>query len=304
MISTEEKYLVVVNPVGRGGHAQRQGIWLLDRFRRMGIDHEALFTEKGGHARELVCNWADRIDVVVAVGGDGTVNEVINGIMTSRNRDCVLAVLPSGTADDFARNMGIPREKEKALKVLLGDSEKKIDLMLVNGERYASVTVGMGLDAEIAYRAYGSKHLRLLAYWYHGLSMIFKPIRTPRMRVKVAGNTFEGECFLAVAANARSYGRYMKMIPQAKMDDGIINMVFFEPLSKAKALLLFAMSMFGGHTWASEMSQYEDTEIVIECLEDFFAQFDGEVMTFKAGERLEMKVEPQALRVRAPTEGR
>ena len=295
----DERYLVVVNPVGRGGHAQRQGIWLLNKLRKMGIEHEALFTEKAGHAQELVANWVDVVDVVVAVGGDGTVNEVINGIMNSSQRGRRLAVFPSGTADDFARNMDIPLDRDDALKALLGDGERTIDLMRVN-DRYAGVTVGIGLDAEIAYRSYQSKHLRLLAYWYHGLSMLFNPMPKSELAITLGGEMVEGDYLLVVAGNAGSYGRYMKMLPQAEMDDGVINLATFGQMNRFKALLLFGMSTMGKHTWARQMDEYDTSEMVIECLNDVYAQFDGEVSIFPKGEILNMSVEPQAMTVRVP----
>lgn len=297
-----EKYLVVVNPVGRGGLALRQGVWLLGRLRRMGIEHEALFTEKAGHAKELVARWGDEVDVVVAVGGDGTINEVINGIKESGQETRKLAVFPSGTADDFARNMKIPRDRDKALKVMTGEFEKRIDLMNVNG-RYSAVTVGIGLDAEIAYRSYESKHLRLLAYWYHGLSMLFKPLPTPRLTLTLeSGESVTEEFLLVVVGNAGSYGRYMNMLPDAKMDDGLLNMVAFTPLNRFKGLMLFALSTMGKHTWAREMRGYTAERFKIECHEDVYAQFDGEVVIFPRNEILDMKVEHMALTVRVPRE--
>lgn len=298
-LERDDRYLVVVNPVGRGGHAQRQGIWLLNKFRRMGIQHEALFTEKAGHAKELVANWVDKVEVVVAVGGDGTVNEVINGIMNSGQPGRRLAVFPSGTADDFARNMKIPRDRDEALKVILGDSEKTIDLMRVN-DRYAGVTVGVGLDAEIAYRSYESKHLRLLAYWYHGISMLFNPIPHSRVRITIGDEVLEEDFLLVVAGNAGSYGRYVHMMPDAEMDDGEMNLAVFEQMGKPKILLLFGLSMVGKHTWASQFDEYEARKVTIECLEEVYAQFDGEAQMFPAGEVLKMSVEPKALGVRVP----
>ena len=295
----EERYLVVVNPVGRGGYAQRQGVWLLNKLRRMGIEHEALFTEKAGHAQELIANWSEPVDVVVAVGGDGTINEVINGIMNSGQRARKLAVFPSGTADDFARNMRIPRDREEALKVILGEYEKTIDLMRVN-ERYAAVTVGIGLDAEIAHRAYKSKNLRLLAYWYHGLGMLFKPLPRVRLSIDVGEEHLEGEYLLVVTGNAGSYGKYMKMMPGASMDDGELDLAAFVPVNKLKALFFFALLTIGKHTWSGDFRQYSGRDIKIECLDDVYAQFDGEVVVFPDGELLEMKVEPLAMIVRVP----
>jgi diacylglycerol kinase family enzyme len=169
----------------------------------------------------------------------------------------------------------------------------------VNG-RYAGVTVGIGLDAEIAYRSYGSKHLRLLAYWWHGLAMLFKPIPKSKLALTVGEERLEGEYLLVVAGNAGSYGKYVKMMPRARMDDGVLDMAVFLPMNRFKVLLLFAMSTVGRHTWAKEMSEYSADRIVIECLDDVYAQFDGEVVIFPKGERLEMTVEHRAITVRVP----
>jgi len=298
-METEERYLVVVNPVGRGGHAQRQGVWLLNKLRRMGIEHEALFTEKAGHAQELVANWVDTVDVVVAVGGDGTVNEVINGIMNSREKGRSLAVFPSGTADDFARNMKIPRDRDKALKVLVGEYQKTIDLMKVN-DRYAGVTVGMGLDAEIAYRSYGSKRWRLMAYWYHGMGMLFKPLPNFRLSIDIDDRHIDETGMLVVVGNAGKYARYMKILPDARMDDGIIDLATFRPMNKPKTLFFLCWLMVGKHTWANTFDAYNGRSITIECLDQVYAQFDGEVQSFPEGHRLEMKVEPHAISVKVP----
>ena len=297
-METQERYLVVVNPVGRGGLALKQGVWLLNRFHKMGIEHEALFTEKAGHARDLVANWADRVDVVVAVGGDGTVNEVINGIMASGHKDRRLAVFPSGTADDFARNMKIPRDRDDALEVMLGEYEKTIDLMLVN-DRYAGVTVGIGLDAEIAYRSYGSKHLRQMAYWYHGLSMLSRTMPVSKLVIEVEGERLDGDFQMVLAGNAGKYGRYLRILPDASMDDGDIDLAVFRPMGRMKTLFQFSLLLMGKHN-AKEFSKYSTWRFVIECLEDVYAQFDGEVQIFNGGQRLDCSIRPKAIRVRVP----
>jgi len=146
----EKRYLVIVNPVSRGGKAQEEGIWLLNRLKRAGVDYEFLFTERAGHAEEMVVKWAEDFDVVVSVSGDGTTSEIINGIMKVPSADLKLAMLPAGTADDFACNMGYDRkDKEKALGAILGNSYRTIDLIRYD-DRYAAVTWGLGVDSEIA----------------------------------------------------------------------------------------------------------------------------------------------------------
>jgi YegS/Rv2252/BmrU family lipid kinase len=294
-----EKYLIVVNPVGRGGKAQEDGMWLIDRFRKLGINHEALFTEKLDHARELVSNWVEPVDVVVAVGGDGTINEVINGIMDSKKNNTSFALLPSGTADDFARNMKIPHDREKALKVILGEETRKIDLIKVNG-KYAGLIFSIGLEAKIAHLICESKRFKLLAYWYHGLSMLFKRLPKSPLVIDIAGEHLHKEFILIVVCNANRYGRYMKTIPDACMDDGVINLATFDMMNRFKILLLFFLSMRGWNFWPRQMNSYRGESMRIECLDDVYGQFDGEVVMFNRGEVLNIKVEPLAIKVRSP----
>lgn len=298
-MANDKDYLVIVNPVGRGGKALERGTWLLNRFQSLGVSHEAFFTENTGHARELVSHWENPVDTVIAVGGDGTINEVINGIVNSEHRDRKLAVLPGGTANDFSRNMKIPDGEEKALKVILGEEEKTIDLMLVN-DRYAAVTMGIGLDAEIANRTYKSKRFRMLAYWYHGLSTLFREVPVSPLTIDIGGRRLSHDFLLIVAGNAGDYGRYMNIIPNARMDDGMLDLATADMMNRFKALMLFFMSFGGWHTWARQFNFYTGREMVIECRDDVYAQFDGEVVVFEKGKLLDIKVEPAALRVKVP----
>jgi len=295
------KDCIIINPVAGKGAGAKAIPEIQAHLAALEIDYDLIMTQYPGHAIDLAEEaGSNGYTTVVAVGGDGTVNEVLNGIMNSAQKNRRLAVFPSGTADDFARNMGIPRGREEALNAILGDNEKTIDLMLVN-DRYAAVTVGIGLDAEIAYRSYGSKHLRLMAYWYHGLSMLMESMPRSKLSIDVGGKHLDEEYLLAVAGNAGSYGRYMNMLPEAQMDDGEINLATFDLMNRFKALLLFGLSTMGGrHTWAREMNQYRGREIVIECMGDVYAQFDGEAVIFPQGEMLDMKVEPLAITVKVP----
>ncbi len=186
----EKRYLVIVNPVSRGGKAQKEGIWLLNRMKKLGVDYEALFTERTGHAEEMVTEWSQDFDVVVAVSGDGTANEIINGIMKVPNARIKLAMFPAGTADDFACNVGYSRtDRESSLRAILGDSYRTIDLIRYDN-RYAAVTFGLGVDSEIADATFKHKRFRVPAYFYSGLKMVFfrrKEEVPPALRIRRAG---------------------------------------------------------------------------------------------------------------------
>lgn len=296
-----QRYLVVINPVSRGGHAMKEGAWLLKQLGRLGVNHEAFITENPGHAENIVERWINKVDVVVAVGGDGTVNEVVNGMLAVPGCDKALSVFPAGTADDFCHNVGIPRDRNGALMVMLADNERQIDVIRFN-DRYAVVQLGVGVDAEIAYHTLSHKKIRIAAYFAVGLRIVFKERlrNSPRsMRIESDSEVYEGRFLVAVFGNAPLYGRYVYWMPEAKMDDGVLNMSALGPMSPIPAWYLF-MRCFNPE-FRSDKVIYDRSEgFQVELHEESFLQVDGEVYKYAAGDKLDISTARQALKVRVP----
>jgi len=300
----ERRYLVIVNPVSRGGKAQEEGIWLLNRLRRMGVDYEALFTERAGHAEEMVVKWAEDFDVVVSVSGDGTTNEIINGIMKVPSADLMLAMFPAGTADDFACNMGYDRkDKEQALRAILGNTYRTIDLIRYD-DRYAAVSFGLGVDSEIADGAYKWKRFRIPAYFYSGLKKCFLEERKRyQVRFDYDDQTFDDWVLIAILCNAPLFGRYIKIHPEAKMNDGVLGLTIGREMPNVYGLVLFGFACMGGrHGFSRKVSFHQVRRMRVECKTDTYAQIDGEVYRFDAGRVINLSVVPGALRVLVPPE--
>ena len=296
-----QSYLVICNPVSRGGKAMKEAVWLLKNMSRLGVRHEAFFTDYPGHARKIIKRWLDRVDVVVAVGGDGTVNEVVNGMMDVPGQEKTLAVFPAGTADDFCHNVGIGRERAHALKVLLTDTSRRMDLIKCN-DSYAAVTVGMGVDAEIAYQTLSHKRVGIPAYVAVGLRVVFKErFRNSTRLVSIESDdgNYDGRFLIAVFGNAPLFARYVWWMPEARMDDGIINMSALRPLSPIPAWYLLMRSMNRDFR-SDKVMKKASARFKITLLEDTFIQIDGEVYKYNAGEVLNLSVEPKALNVRVP----
>jgi diacylglycerol kinase (ATP) len=296
------RYLVIVNPVSRGGKAQEVGVWLLNRLKRQGVDYEALFTERAGHAEEIVVKWAEDFDVVVSVSGDGTTNEIINGIMKVPSADLKLAMFPAGTADDFAHNMGYDRkDKEQALSTILGDSYRTIDLIRYD-DRYAAVSFGLGVDSEIADGAYKWKRFRIPAYFYSGLrKCFFEDRKRYNVRFDYEDQTFEGWVLISILCNAPLFGRYIKIHPDAKMNDGILGLTIGREMPNLYGLVLFGFACLGGrHGFSRLVSYHQVRNMRIECKSDTYAQIDGEVFKFDAGRIINLSVIPQVLKVHVP----
>jgi YegS/Rv2252/BmrU family lipid kinase len=300
----EGKYLVIVNPISRGGKAQEEGIWLLNRLKRLGVDYEALFTERAGHAEEMVIQWAEDFDVVVSVSGDGTTNEIINGIMKAPSAGLKLAMFPAGTADDFACNMGYDRkDKEETLKAILGKTCRTIDLIRYD-DRYAAVSFGLGVDSEIADGAYKWKRFRIPAYFYSGLrKCFFNRRKRYHVRFDYEGQTFEDWVLISILCNAPLFGRYIKIHPEAKMNDGLLGLTIGREMPNLYGLLLFGFACMGGrHGFSRKVSYHQVRNMRIECKSDTYAQIDGEVYKFDTGRVINLSVVPQALKVLVPPE--
>ena len=300
----DRRYLVIVNPVSRGGKAQEEGIWLLNRLKKAGVDYEFLFTERAGHAEEMVVKWAEDFDVVVSVSGDGTTNEIINGIMKVPSAELKLAMFPAGTADDFACNMGYDRkDKEQALRTILGDSCRTIDLIHYD-DRYAAVTWGLGVDSEIADGAYKWKKFRIPAYFYSGLrKCFFEERKKYQVRFDYEGQIFEGPVLISILCNAPVFGRYIRINPNAKMNDGLLDLTVGREMPNLYGLVLFGCACLGGrHGFSSLVSYHQVREMRVECKSDTYAQIDGEVFRFDAGKVINLSMVPQALKVLVPAE--
>jgi len=303
LTARNQTYLVICNPVSRGGKALKEAVWLLKNLKRLGVRHEAFFTDYPGHARNIIKRWLDRVDVVVAVGGDGTVNEVVNGMMDGGCKDKTLAVFPAGTADDFCHNVGIGRERAHALEVLLTDNSRMIDLIKCN-DSYAAVTVGMGVDAEIAYRALSHKRVRIPAYVAVGMNIVFKEhFRNSNklVRIETDDEVLDGRFLIAVFGNAPLYARFVWWMPEALMDDGIINMSALRPMSPVPAWYLLMRSANRDYR-SDKVLKRSSSRFKITLQEETYIQIDGEVYKYSAGEVLDLSVEPKVLQVRVPAE--
>lgn len=296
-----QSYLIVCNPVSRGGKALKEAVWLLKHLSRLGVRHEAFFTDYPGHARKIVRRWLERVDVAVAVGGDGTVNEVVNGMMDLGGHGKTFAVFPAGTADDFCHNVGIGRERDFALKVLLTDHSRKMDLIRYNDD-YAAVTVGMGVDAEVAYKALRHKRVRIPAYFAVGLRIVFKErLRNSARTMHVEGgaDVHDGRFLIAVFGNAPLYGRYFYWLPEAVMDDGIVNMSALRPLPPVRAWSLL-MRCMNPEFRSDKVIRDASERFRVTLQEETYVQVDGEVYKYNPGDTLEISAAHRALEVRVP----
>ncbi|MGB2695368.1 MAG: diacylglycerol kinase family protein [Dehalococcoidia bacterium] len=178
-------------------------------------------TATAGHATELARSAAERgLDAVVACGGDGTVNEAVNGLAGSTT---ALAVIRGGTANVWAKEARLPRKPEAALRLLAEGERRTIDLARA-GERYFLLMAGVGFDAAIVREVSGGmkKRLGAAAYLLHGLTRA-RSYRPANAELQAGDESLSGELFWLLLANTRSYAGVVNIAHEAQVDDGLLD---------------------------------------------------------------------------------
>ena len=240
--------LVVLNPAAAGGRVERQADAVAEAFRSAGVRVELVRTQRPGHATALVSSaLQDGYDQIVAVGGDGTLNEVLNGMYAGkqpRRSEASLAVLPFGTGTDFRRTLHLPRGL-RALDHILRGRAKAIDVGCVThglaegGEavRYFVNVADFGMGGEVVRRVNAtSKVFGGFASFLYGVVSSLLTYENPRLHLEIDGVAVEGRMNNVIVANGQFYGGGMHIAPEARLDSGGFEVYTIGDVGKLEAI--------------------------------------------------------------------
>jgi len=275
---------------------------------------EIFFTEpEGNNTATNLARIAQNNDakIVVARGGDGTLNEVINGFDFSRPTP-IIGIIPAGTGNDFAKTLGIPSGLKAALRVIAGGKITVVDIGIANG-RYFVNTISVGLDAEINNRAHKFKpYLRFIglshfAYIVAGLCSM-KGINYPEVKLTIDGRrTLIKKVTFAAVTNSWRYGRGFKINPLAKLDDGWLDLCIAAPVGRLTIPWYMVRMRMGNHHRSHKFSFLRFQGLIIEADKPLPFQIDGEVYSLQSKKekpssqfKIEISVLPKALKILAP----
>jgi YegS/Rv2252/BmrU family lipid kinase len=219
------KSTVIINPTSGNFKYPGQLRVLKDSFRRHGINPDILVTGEPGEATAMARRAAEAgSGVIMSVSGDGTVNEIINGIMGSGAR---LGIIPAGVSNVLARELGIDRSWDGAVRIIKAGRVRRIDLGIVN-DRYFSLMVGIGFDAQAVKLANPAVKRYLKRYAYHlaGVRTVCF-YRPRRFRIRVDGGR-EYSAYAVIVSNAHYYGGSHQVSPAARVDDGFLSLTLFQ----------------------------------------------------------------------------
>ncbi|MDX1530842.1 MAG: diacylglycerol kinase family lipid kinase [Rhodothermales bacterium] len=320
-------FAVVLNPAAGNRRAGRQRERLQRALDAAGVPYELLPTVRPQHAAELARRAAAAFDVVVAAGGDGTLQEVATGLFGQEER-ATLGVLPLGTGNDFAELLGIPKQPEAALRALLRAEPVPVDGGVVRwrtartgglwNEAVFVNAVGIGFDAEVAFRAQRKKRLRGKLAYAAAIGGVLRSWPTPEVEVRRVGEAvavtpsgataplddgsgpvYRGPLFLCCAANGRSVGGGFRLTPHAEVDDGRLDLCCVGALPLKRILMLLPKVFRGAHLGAPEVISERLGGVTLTASSGLPIHLDGEIVTREAVE-VEVAVQPAAFRVLRP----
>jgi len=237
--STAVRILVVCNPISGGGRASRLGAHLADRLRSSGHEVELFLTRRAGDARERAARIDPSLERVIVVGGDGTINEVVNGLPDPAR--VPLTQLATGTANLLAHELGLPYSVEGMRRLIDDGSIRRLDLGLTNGRRFLMVA-SAGFDAMVTLEAQGRRRGPMsYASWIGPIVRVARRYRPPRLSVRV-DDAEPIDCGMVIVSNIRNYGGLFTAADRARCDSGHLDVC---------ALRRAGLPALGRATWSA-----------------------------------------------------
>ena len=269
-----EHTLAIVNPAAGDGAGASVGPDLARELESSGFRIEVIQTPAPGEAARIAREAAaDGCRTVIAVGGDGTANEIANGLVGTGT---ALALYPIGSGNDFARALGYPRKRRDIGRFLAGARRRVIDVGEVNGRIFVNAA-GVGIDGHVAERVEASARVvgQGLGYFVGALVSIAS-YRPQPMQLRIDGQTFEGKHLLVVAANGTHFGSGMHVAPNARVDDGLFDIVVAGDLGRWASLVALAKLYRGTHVNGRDVLSFRARSLDVELERELPAQADGE----------------------------
>lgn len=281
----------IVNP--RSGRAARA----LDTVRAFAAQHSArvVLTDRPRHATELAQRaLADGVELIVAVGGDGTLNEIAS-IVTST--PVTLGLIPCGSGDGLGRHLGIHGSISRALEIILTGQPRLIDTGLAAGHPFFTAA-GLGFEADISGRFNRLRHRGFFRYLTTS-ARAFREYQAQPYSIHCAGARVPFPAFTLVVANSDQYGNNARIAPGARVDDGLLDLTAVPPITWRNALPLVAHLFAGSLARIPSVLRLQAARFVVERAAPGPIHTDGEV--HQAPAQVEFVTLPASLRILAPS---
>ncbi len=294
MSETKTSVQAIINPISGVGSKRKIPRMIQDMCKAKGFALTISFTQYPGHASELTRQALDeKVDIIIAVGGDGTINEIARAMV---HADATLGIIPKGSGNGLARELHIPMDAHRALDLIAEGHTSTIDCCQANG-RVFFCTCGVGFDAAVSQKFAGQRRRGSLTYIKSTVEeyLSYKP---EPYELQIDHQTIKEKAFLVACANASQYGNNAYIAPHANVEDGQMDITIlapFTPLDIAPlAIQLFTRQIDRN----SKIKTMKAKQVTIIRQQPGVMHLDGEPVM--ADSRIEITMDPRSLRVITP----
>ncbi|MDM5230492.1 MULTISPECIES: diacylglycerol kinase [Lysinibacillus] len=250
---------------------------VLEKLEVAGYETSCHATTCEGDATIAAKNAVERgFDIIIAVGGDGTLNEVVSGVSPFEKRPKV-GLIPMGTTNDFARAVHIPRNIEDAVDIIIKGDTLPVDVGLLNGERYFINIAAGGRITELTYEVPSKMKTMLgqLAYYLKAVEMI-PSLKASHMRIEYDGEVFDGDAMMFLCGLTNSVGGFEKLAPDASINDGYFTLLVLKKVSLPEFIQLAAMALRGEHLNDDRVIYKKASVVKVTTEDEIHLNLDGE----------------------------
>lgn len=284
-----KKARIIYNPTSGRELFKKNLPEVLQKFEQAGYETSCHATTCEGDAIQAAKDAGIRgFDLIVAAGGDGTINEVVNGIAELEKRP-QLAIIPVGTTNDFARAIGIPLNNViQAVDVILSGEPYKIDIGKVNDHYFINIAGG-GRLTELTYEVPSKLKTMLgqLAYYLKGMEML-PSIRPAEVEIEYDGKLFQGEIMLFLVSLTNSVGGFEKLAPDSKLNDGMFDLLILKKTNLAEFIRVASLALRGDHINDENIIYTKANRVKVTNQDKMQLNLDGEFGGMLPGEFINM----------------
>ncbi|MEM9831217.1 MAG: YegS/Rv2252/BmrU family lipid kinase [Bacteroidota bacterium] len=290
----KKKCIFIVNPISGLGKQKDIPSLVKHHLDISRFEYDVVFTEHPGHATEIGEMYRNQVDYVIAVGGDGTINETARALLGS---DTTLGIIPLGSGNGFARHLSISTNPIRAIKQLNQSQESLLDVGFLNGHPFFNVS-GTGFDALIS-KKFADQIRRGYATYIRCVWEEITNYKPRAYRYQLNGEEVEDSFFLIAFANSEQYGNNAIIAPQARTNDGMLDIVFVRPFPPAY-VITFTLLAFTRQIHRSPYVEIvQASQFEIQQLNEPLIHIDGEYIP-SDDHTLSLSLQPQNLRVLRP----
>jgi diacylglycerol kinase (ATP) len=298
-----DKWVFIINPISGGGFGRTMVEQLENRLSGRSLDAELRLTEKHGHATRIAREYLEKgFSHFIAVGGDGTMNEVATPLISADG--ITLGMIPAGTGNDFIQILGFPdRFSEEHWDCFFRQHTIRMDVGMVNG-RYFLNGMGLGFDAQVAAENYvepdevGKGSGKGKYIWHILKTLLF--YREGKAVIESRGASGESDCFMNTIAIGRRFAGSFLLTPEALANDGLLDVCMIKRLNLLQRLRILTMVPKGTHIHDPKVDYYQTGEIRVDFGKKVPYHVDGELYF---DTKFEVSVIPSAVRIIYNPEG-